>query len=444
MRSDSITRFALPALLLAASAVCSAQAVPAGIATAPSDPFLPPLDGVLHYALSASELVQLGYYTPGQTTETTVLSGDIAYQGKSQSLPFSMLFAAGVLLPNQAGIGASGFISTSVTQGLVTHNYILNVSDTFSFLPQSPTTGLSGVAGVGDLGLIPVQGPTYGPAGGVLSTSGNMVANTLSGSAERVLTRATSISGLGSWSILHFLDNTNNGLGGIDYSQKTGEVSLNQRINARSSASVSAVYSVFDFSGGGQAAQLYPNFQTKGLNFSYQRTLSRTLTAGVTVGPQWVSSSDSALIPNTVNLALSADLAYVRRTTNASVFYTRGVNGGSGVIPGALSDSFSAAVGRAYGRNWVASLSGSYVRTSGLSQFAGTGSVPTNVVFNTDFIGGQVTRRISNTFSAYGSYTFQNQSFSNSFLTQNAFNGTSQTFGIGITYTPRSTRLGQF
>jgi hypothetical protein len=178
---------------------------------------------------------------------------------------------------------------------------------------------------------------------------------------------------------------------------------------------------------------------------SYQRTLSRSFSVSGSVGPQWVSSSDSALIPNSLDIAVSAGLTYVHRFTHASVGYSRGVNGGSGVLPGAVSDSISAAVSRAYGRNWVASLTGTYVRSSGLAQFAtGTSSTPTNVVFDTDYAGVQVTRRISEAFSAYASYTAQNQSYNNLFAAQNAFSGTSQIFGIGITFTPRSTRLGQF
>lgn len=444
-------RMAISALLFLAAMPSYGQAVPAGVAVANPDPFLPPLDGVLHYALSASEIVQFGYYGSGQTTSTTALSGDVAYQGKSQNLPFSLLFAGGVLLPNQQGQGVSTYQNVAVSQGLVTRSWVFNVSDSFSFLPQSPTTGLSGIAGVGDLGVIPVQGPAYGPAGGVLSTSGNMIGNSLSGSVERQLGHATSISGAGSWSVLHFLDSNNtsnnnanyNGYG-LDTSQVSGSVALSRRIDARSSASVDAVYSTFSYSGQ-QAGFLTPNFQTKGLNLSYQRTLSRTLSMGLSAGPQWVSSSNSALIPTNLNVAVSASLSYFRRYTHASLIYSRGVNGGSGVIPGALSDSIAGSVGRSYGRDWVVSLTGAYVRTSGLTQqFVAGGSAPVNTVFNTVYGGVQVTRRISNSFSGYASYTAQHQSYSNLITAQNPFGGTSHTFGVGITFTPRSTRLGQF
>jgi hypothetical protein len=437
-------RVALSALLLGAGTISYGQALPTATATATPNPFLPPLDGVVHYALSASEIVQLGYYGSGVVSETTALSGDVAYQTTSQTKPFNLLFAGGILFPNQQGQGVSGFVNAAVSQGLITRNWNFNVSDSFSFLPESPTTGLSGIAGVGDLGVIPIQSPTDGPAGGILSISGDRIGNTVTGSLERNLDRSTSISGLASWSVLRFLGgNEIDDIQGLDSSQISGIVSLNRRLNARSSASVNAVYSTIDFTGV-QSGLAEPNIQTRGINFVYTRTLSRTLSASASVGPQWVSSSDSALVPASLNVAVSASLFYSRRNTNASVNYSRGVNAGSGVIPGAFSNSISAGAGHAYGRNWVASVSVGYVRTSGLTQVSTGLSPVANATFDSVYGGAQVTRRISTSFSGYVSYTAQNQSFNDLFAVQNAFSGTSQTFGIGVTFSPRSTRLGQF
>jgi hypothetical protein len=441
------TRIAIPALLLTLSSMSYGQAAPAGVATispgpSNSSPNLPALDGIVHYALSASEIVQLGYYGSGQVTSSSALSGDVAYTSKSTVRPFSLLFAGGLLLPNQSGQGVSTFQNVAVSQGYITRRWAFNLSDSFSFLPQSPTTGLSGIAGVGDLGIAPIQGPGEGPAGGVLSVSGNRVANTLSGSVERQITSATSISGVGTWSVLHFL--TDAGQGGLDTQQISGVVAINRRLDQRSSVSLDAVYSVFNYSGAGAGPQ-EPNFQSKGLNVSYSRLLSRTLSVNGSIGPQWVSSSNSALIPSSLNVAGSAGLVYSRRFTSASVNYVRGVNSGSGVLPGGLSDSVSGSVGRTYGRDWAASMSGAYTHTSGLTQlYTGTSTVATNEVFNTVYGGVQVTRRFSTYLSGYLTYTAQNQSASYSFATQNALLGVSQTFGAGITFSPRSTRLGQF
>jgi hypothetical protein len=273
-----------------------------------------------------------------------------------------------------------------------------------------------------------------------LSFAGNRISNSLGGSAERQLDHATSISGAGSWAVLNFLGDSTNELNNTEVS---ASVAINRRLDQRSSASLNAVYSTFTYSGPA-ANFLTPDIETRGINLSYQRLLSRTLSVSVSAGPQWVNSSNDLLIPPALNVAASASLSYSRRSTNASVNYSRGVNGGSGVLPGAISDSIGGGVGRSFGRDWVASVSASYSHTSGLTQLAGIPGAPSKEIYDTVFGGIQVTRRIGTRFSGYLSYGAQNQT-SNFFLPgQNALNGTSQTFGIGITYSPRSTRLGQF
>jgi hypothetical protein len=437
-------RFAVSALLLTLGSISYGQAVPAGGASMTSNsvgPNLPDLDGVLHYALSASEIIQLGYYGPGEVTHSTTLSGDVAYTAKSTVKPFDVILAGGVIIGNQSGQGTSTFWNGTVSQGYVTRHWIFNIADSVSFLPQSPTTGISGIPGVGDIGQLPVVGPVEGPAGGVLSDAGNRVANTLTGTVERQLNYNTSISGSGSWSVLHFLDAGDEGL---DSTQISGVVALNRRLDARSSISVDAVYSTYSYSNS-TTGLTPPDIETRGINLSYQRVLSRTLSMSVSAGPQWVSSSNSTLIPSALNVAATGSLSYARGATSASLSYVRGVNSGSGVLPGALSDSVIGSVGRSYGRKWVASASGAYTHTTGLTQLSnGDSLIPVNEVYNTVFGGVQLRRAISVHWSAYASYTAQNQTNNFPLGAQNAINGTSQTFGIGVTFTPRSTRLGQF
>ncbi len=443
MRNAMKFRIAISALLFTAGTISYGQAIPAGgsaMSSGSAGPNLPTPDGVLHYALSASEIVQFGYYGPSETTYATVLSGNVAYTGKSTVHPFNSIVTGGIIFGNQSGQGTQYYTNGSVSQGLVTRNWVFNISDSISFLPQSPTTGISGIPGVGDLGAIPIQGPAQGPAGGILSTSGNRIGNTLGGSAERQIGHATSISGSGFWSALHYFDDN----AGLDYSQVSGIVAVNQHLNARSSMSLDAVYSSYTYSGPA-AGITTPDIETRGINVSYQRLVSRSLSISASVGPQWVSSSNSIQIPSALNVAATAGLSYQRGLTTAYVGYSRGVNGGSGVLPGALADSVYGSLAHTYGRKWVASMSVGYSHTSGLTQVpSGITSVPTNQVYDTVFGGVQVTRAFTPHFSGYASYGVQNQS-NNFFLpSQNALSGTSQTFGIGVTYTPRSTRLGQF
>ena len=257
---------------------------------------VPDFDGVLHYAVSGSEIVQFGYYGSGSTTASTALSGDVAYTAKSTTRPFSLLFAGGVIFPNQGGQGISTFWNVAANQGFTARHWIFNVSDSFSFLPQSPTTGLSGIPGVGDLGAIPLQGPVEGPAGGILTVAGNRYQNTLGGSAERQISHATSVSAARllvgpQLPAIHSLSSQ-------DSTQVTGSVALNQRFDARSSGSIDAVYSTYTYSGAVIInGFVQPDIETRASTLSYQRLLSKSLSVSVSAGPQWINSSNDLLIP---------------------------------------------------------------------------------------------------------------------------------------------------
>ena len=155
MRKMTKIRIAIPAVLLLLTSIAEGQAVPTAVTSVSSvggSPIIPNLDGVLHYAVSASEVLQFGYFGSGQVTSSTALSGDVAYNSTNTTRPFSLTFAGGVILPNQQGQGFSSFWDVTASQGYTARHWIFNLSDSFNFLPQSPTTGLSGIPGVGDLG----------------------------------------------------------------------------------------------------------------------------------------------------------------------------------------------------------------------------------------------------------------------------------------------------
>jgi hypothetical protein len=401
------------------------------------------VDGTVHYALSASQVIQHGYYGSG-VSGSTALSGSVGWVSMSEVHPSTLLFAGGVLI-GQSGQGTSTYQNIALSQGLIKGKWIFNVSDSFSFLPQSPTVGLSGIPGVGDVGTVPIPGPSSGPAGGVLTYSGNRIANYLSGDIERRLTGRTSISGAGSWSLLHFIDEN----AGLDTRTISGEVAINHRINVRNTTSLSAVYATYDTTG--IFATLPPGFpnnsvtyETKGINVSYSRQWTRALATDVSAGPQWIQSSAAQLIPDKLNFYVNAGAGYTRQLMNYSIRYNHGVNGGSGVQPGAIADNFSASVGRNFGRQWAVSAAFSYSHTTGLLLLFPSAGGAINGATDTEYGTLQVTHGFTRTISGYASYTAQNQSLNRVLSTQNAFSGLSHTFGVGITWAPQSKRLGEF
>ncbi|HTH52323.1 MAG TPA: hypothetical protein VL495_00150 [Edaphobacter sp.] len=415
------------------------------IASTPAGTTAPRLswvDGTVHYSLSGSEMVQYGYYGQGNLTSTTALSGTVGYSSLSQSHPTTFLFSGGVLF-GQGGQGVSTYQNIAISQTLIKGRWIFNAMDSFSFLPQSPITGVAGVPGINNPGNPPIDGPAQGPAGGVLTYSGNRLSNVISGTVERRLTGRTSVSGSGAWSVLHFLDKN----AGLDYSSTTGQVALNHQLDVRNTVSLSAVYSTFNTTNfflilppGFPANDV--TYQTKGVNFSYSRLWTRSLSTNISAGPLWIQSSAAPYIPNQLSYSINAGVSYNRQLMNYAVQYVHGVNGGSGVQPGALSDNVYGSVSRRFGQEWSGSASLAYVRTTGLITSTPQQG-PINSVTNSEYGVVQVSHAFTRTISGYASYTAQNQSLSQVFST-NAFNGTSHIFGIGISWTPQATRLGDF
>ena len=436
------------ALILVTGAAAHAPAQATATASAPvatSGFNLGVVNGTFHYGATASESFQTGYTSNQGVAAQTTLSGSLIYATKSLKAPFNAIYTGGVLFSNQQGYGTNTFQSLALSQGYITGNWTFGIADVVSYLPQSPTVGLSGVAGTGDLGLSPVIG-VDSPAQNILTYNSNRVSNTATGNASRRLSARDSIAGSVSYGILHYFDNDL-----LNTQQISGNLSLNHEIDPRTSVGINANYSVFSFNNylvgsqeGGNAS-----FTTRALGAQAQHQFTRALSGSVSVGPQWVNPSAKLGIPSSLGVFVNASATYTRRFGTFNASYSRGANGGSGVLPGAFSDTITGSASRAYGHNWALSGNAGYARTSGLGTSTDTNLIVLPGVgsyggFDSTFVGGQVTRRISKAFSAFASYTAFDQTYGNVTNVPGAISGLIQSFTIGASWYPRSTNLGQF
>jgi hypothetical protein len=405
-----------------------AQAVPAATAPAPYQGFgVPDLRGNLSYAVSASETVTTGYNGGDGTATSTNISGDVAYLSRSETHPFSAVYSGGFLGSTSGYQPSTTFQNLSLSQVFKQKKWNFIVGDTVSYLPQSPTVGLSGIPGLGDLAIDPVQvGQGFGS--GILTNYANRVSNFASATATRNLTGSTSIEGTGSYGIQRFLTDS---VFALNSNQVTGSGGLNHRINARNTVAANYSYSRFTY-----VDEPY-TFNTNGLSFEYVRSFTPRLIMDASIGPQW--NAGTTFSSTSLSVAGSLFFSYVREKTSMSLGYTRGTNNGSGVVPGALSDSIGFSARRMLNRAWGAAGSVSYAHSSSLSNV-------TTTPFSIDAIvaSGQLSRQLSRSFSAFGSYTIQRQTTQGIVAaSSNAFSGLSQTFGFGVTYSPGQIRLGR-
>ncbi len=381
---------------------------------------LPTHLGTLSYALSGSEMLETGY---GSGVESlTGVSGNLAYLSKSERDPFSMVYSGGYLWSSGSGYYTSStFQDLAFSQVMRTRSWVFVVSDGLSYLPGAPTTGLSGIAGVGDVGVLPVQ-TGLGPAQDILTNYAHVLANGLSGSATWQIGPSLDLQGSGSWQLMRFTGGGNPGISSNSYS---GTFGPNYRIDARNSIGAQAYYNY----------STYPTYasyriETEGVNVNYSRSWSRRFSTTLSFGPQKTHGMTFTTLPSRLSFAGSASASYATRTTGLTANYTRGVNAGSGVIFGAMSDTVAVGMTHPINRDWQLGLNGNYSRNVGLAPYQGI--VP---VYNAEFGAVQVSRRLTETLSCFGSYTALHQASQGNFGV-NVFNGTNNIIGFGVTFAP--------
>ena len=399
-----------------------AQAVPAATAPAPNAGFeFPAVGGSFSYALNVSELFSSGFYNSG-VDYTTNLGGDLAYLSSSATHPFSAVYSGGVLIATSSDQPTTTYQNLSLSQTLHTRNWNFQVGDTVSYLPESPVAGLSGIPGVGDLGITPVS---VGPAGlGILTTYGPRISNTVDGNVSRTISPHWSVLASAYYNTQQFIgDNAGDG---VDNTSEGGSAGVSYRFDVRSALTASYNYSNFSYSGTGFS------FSTQGLTIDYSSQWTRKLLVDVYAGPEFISNTSSDSSASSTELAAGASASYLGRTTTYQLAYSRGVNNGSGVLPGSFYDSVTASAFRQFARVWNVSGSFGYTRST---------SIPAvqTFAFKSDgvSVGGQVSRHLGRNFAAFGTYTVEQQSYTSNILANNVFSGVYQIGSIGLSYSPR-------
>ena len=447
--------FALALLLLPLAAIPSAseaQAVPTAEVAPVSTGFaLPSVAGSLQYALSASESVSSDSYgTPG-VVPSTYLTGDLAFITSSQRDPFSMVFSGGHSWANSYQPSFT-FFNLALSQTASVGRWAIVLADAVSYMPGTPSTGLSGIPGVGDLGATPLPaGANPGATGinplpvptssgqGVLTGFSTQVDNTSSLSVQRQITGKTSLIASGSYFLMRFLGDTGGSTAsitpGLDSDGDAASLGLNHRIDARTSVGGNYAYTRNTYSGYDFGTPM-PAFSTQTASLLYTYQFTRKLATSLSAGPQWISIATPG---NTPSLSLFANLSgtYTGKFSNASLVYTRNANSGYGVVDGSISSSVTFSATRSFDRVWLCAATAAYTQTTGLPS-----SISLPFSFHTTVAGAQVTRAIARSFSAFASYTVQNQSNQGAQAAVDLYSGLTQVAGFGITYSPAAVRIG--
>jgi hypothetical protein len=411
------------AMLLIASSAAEAQQNSVVASSADSvGPASLAVGGTLRYNVRYSETAGLGGALGGQ--QQSYASADAGYTNQSKQLPFNMQYGGGFGWvwsgPSEPG---NVFQHLSVSQGFAWRAWNLSAGDNVSYSFETPTTGFSGVPGTGE--AIGGTGSTTPPNQTVLTVNTRTLNNSSTAAAGRRLDYATTLNFGGSVGELLYIDNN-----GQNTDSLAVEAGISRRLNARTSASGEYSFSRYYFGDAATsqtgAAQISYS-QVNSLQISFKRQWTRKISVAGSVGPQWISSSNSAIQPSSTRFSASASVQQVFKIGGAGLNYNHGVSSGSGIVQGAENDTVSVNYARGFGRSLNVGLTGSYMRTAGLNS---------NSAIHSEYGEIQATRGLGRYFNVFANYTVMNQSGGLS-TASNVLNSLTQVIGFGIGYSPR-------
>lgn len=401
--------------LLGISFACAAvhsQVAPAG--TVPGGL---PVSGNVHYAFRYSQTAEFGSSMGDWQTATPSVSLD--YSSENERHPFSLNYSGGYTWTLAGPSYSTGlFQHLLLSQAFDWRKWNLRISDDVSYRPQAPTTGFSGIAGIGE--PIGTPGPPPPSSQSILTLNSRVVENGANVEVEHDLNYGTSISAGGGADLLRYPDGI-----GLDINSEMANAGLTRRLNARNSASSNYRFSQFSY------PRFDFSFTTNSGLFGFMRIWNRKVTTNISAGPQWTGTSNGTAIPSSVGVAVDAAVNYEFRFVSAGLNYDRGINGGSGYLFGSESDSVSANLSRQFGRDMHVGIEGSYRRTAGLQN---------NGVTSGKYGGVQANRRIGRYLSVFANYSAMDQS-SSSALPANVLGHLMHVVGFGIEYSPKETNL---
>lgn len=410
-------------LILAAAIPVEAQVAPEA-----TSPTRIAVRGNLNYSARFAQVAQTYKGTSGTSS---LLSGDFIYSTSSERKPFSVNFGAGDSWREAGTTYNAGLFETlKLTQSIAGRRWGLDFGDDVAYRKGAPATGFTGQPGSG----APIGQPNPPTGATILTLNNALVDNESTASYHYKLSRYSTVSATGGYTLLRFPDGS-----GLDTDGIHANLQFQRSIGARNS-----LFGAYAFS-----RYSYPDtsavIEASSPEAGWVHIWTARLTSTASAGPQWITRPDSST-PAELGVSASADVTYHAGDTTADVKYSHGVTGGGGFFYGGESDNLNGTYTRIFGRNRrsqsTLELVGGYRHTASV---AATANLPGSVNGSIGATIGsvQATKRLGKYFSAFANYTGTEQSLSSAQTNGYIQNGLWSIFTIGIGFTPLVIHLRQ-
>jgi hypothetical protein len=378
---------------------------------------------------------QFNPYNPSQPDSpgvigTTYLVGRLALTKSSGRSNLSLDYTTGGSFSTDSNQGNYGIQNLHFSDSIHWGRWSMLIGDQFSYTPRSPF-GFGGIGGLNNLGvgLSSVAGSNPGfqngflPGQSILVDGSPQISNAAIEEVDYALSHRTALSFAGSYGLLHFVND-----GFQDSSSATFQVGYNYLLDRQNSIAVSYRYSATMLSG------LSQGIQDHSVQLSYARRVTGRLSFVVGGGPdEQIFKSPLAGPSSVTSWTASTSLKYQYRHLGTGFTYSHSLTGGSGLLPGAQTDTFSGSLNHAINKDWAGTISMGYSRNHAFQQTLVNASNATPQAW---FATAQVSRQ----FVRYGSlslaYSATGQSSLTSICTLPAcrVNSLSSTVSIGYNW----------
>jgi hypothetical protein len=302
----------------------------------------------------------------------TSLSGAIDLRRISGNSDLVLTYLGGASLSSDGGTSNGIVQQLEVLDRFTFRRYSIIVADQFGYLPEADFgysglgTLISTTGGGANLGLQTGLSPNQS----ILTSQGQRISNAAFGEIDRYLTPRSSLTFVGSYGVLRFIDNDF-----LDSQETIFQVGYNYQLSRNNSIAVSYGFDAFRYSNGVQS------INNNSFEFHFARRVTGKLAFQIAGGPS-IAFSNIAISGSTtpsggtgsgptnatqVFWVLDAIATYQLRRVSLSASYTHGVTGGSGVLAGSVTDNLTGSVSRQLTRNLNATFAGGYSRNTGVA-----------------------------------------------------------------------------
>lgn len=335
--------------------------------------------------------------------------GSVNVHRESARNDLTLVYAGGATVSSDSSIGNTVLQQFELGDKISLRRAEISFFNSTTYIPEAAFGygGLGGVnlPGTGMLGL-----GEFVPEQSILAARDQRVSNADLGQVNYRLSRRASVTLLAGYSLLHFL-----GGGYFDFREPMVQAGYNYQWTRNDTVALSYRFDDFQFSGLGES------IRDNRADLSYGRRVTGRAAFEVQAGPEAVffkisnpsatgtgtsgtvttGGSSSQLLWN-----LNSSLTYAVPRGTVSLSYSHGVNGGSGVLVGAVANTVLVSATRTLSREFTADARFGYARNTSLNG-------PVQLVASRDydywFGGADLTHAFGRYLTLVGSYQYQRQ-----------------------------------